>query len=246
METILTILRRIIATVMGKSLQALRPLVNPEPDKIDFETLRDLILEHGGDYKEGKPFLVGLRDSSNFGKFNDFFALMYREGFTKDGAPRLFTFGGTTDPGKKGSAWLCLGMYNKLWIRGERKSFKKFCKNGIVLRQNGSKCRIIRAAKGANIPAPDAYQKDGDFDIQFHPMGTTNKEKMSIGNWSEGCQGPMKISNYYEVLRTLENFDDRHTKPQRISYWLTSLKNKDVPLAIRTNQYNTRMVYDAK
>ena len=200
-----------------------------------YESLVENILLNKGNYIEGKPFLGAIRnDKIDINAFNDIFYLIYHDELNQ---PQVFVFRGTTHPGKYytdkpmnkyGAAILEPGMYNDIWILGQRKSFKKFYKNGIVFRQNGSKVKIRYDANKNGIADDFEILGEGNFEIQFHLGNLTNLVRM-IGKWGAGCQLAAFIRDYDFVIRTQQRYDELTRKENRISYYLTDMDNMLMP-----------------
>lgn len=209
----------------------------PKPKLTEYQVLKNLIIKNGGNYKDGKPFLIGIRDDSEIDKFNDLIVMLYKH----EGQEKLFVCKGTTDPGLhwtespingySGAAIVCEGVYNDVWIRGVRKSFKKYCKGGIVLRQNGSRIKIRRDIDKDGVGDSDEPVSEGNYEVQFHCMGINDKEH-KVGRWSAGCIGPMKISDYNYIMNVLEYYDAATGKKNRWSFWLTNKNNGNLPRGV--------------
>jgi len=204
-------------------------------EKNEYARIRDMIIDAGGNFKVGKPFLFGVRKENrtehNKDIFNDVIGVLY-------GANKIFYCVGTTDPGiywtknpypgYDGAARLCLGVYNNPWMVGRRKFGKRM---STVMRQDGAKMRIRRDIDKDGISDASDPMKDGWYQIQFHPMGFTNTDH-KIGRWSAGCQGPKSYDDFVTIIEIVKAYEKQHPK-SKYSYALFSIKDRRIPIRMR-------------
>lgn len=209
------------------------------------EKMVNLIVKHGGEYRKGKPFLFGVRNDSKIDRFNDVVGVIYE---TPEGLLKCFQCNGTTDPGapwvqnpwpgQPGAAMLCLGVYNDVWQIGKRggKFAQLFGKTKVeVLRQDGSTVRVARDIDKDGKIDVDEPVISGNFEIQFHPMSTTDRasEHKKVGRWSAGCQGPARLTDWLFILQVLKNYDKEHGR-QRYGYALFDVSQEGLPAEVKS------------
>ena len=218
---------------------ALKTFKTKNTEQNTFDKLYDLIKADGGDITPGHPFLFGVRNEADLNRFNDVVGMLYWE----DGKGKILLAKGTTDPGLKwtksqggGVARLEPGIHNGAWILGNRATFAKMAKTKTfrVFRQNGSKVWILRDQDRDGISDKGERREHTSREIQFHAMGFSDQsDGRTVGGWSAGCVGPMKISKYYKFIGIAAGYDKLKKKKQRYSFALFLKDDKRVPVRIR-------------
>jgi hypothetical protein len=186
-------------------------------DKLNY--IKNLYIKHG---VELKPFnIFGIRNKSKqlADDWNDII------GFFTNTKIQFFT--GTTDPGKhytlnpmnrKGTAHLCLGYHENIWMFGmHRGRYKAFCN---TWRCNKTKVwRDIDADGEFNNNNEKKYS--GHFGINLHRARSSGLA-FKVGRYSAGCQ----------VVRSPERFkmmieEGKKSGMKKFSYFLFDYKQID-------------------
>lgn len=172
---------------------------------------------------DSKPFnmnYVGIRDSSDLGKFNDLLFVFWKY----KGQWNFFSRWGTTDPGryyeqhilnKDGVAILKEGQYPKGWTLGlHQKKYEALVQNTEVT--------VIRDANKDGVLDLDSGTEDtGWFGINHH-RSHADAEVSKVGKYSAGCQVTHNPNEYDVFLAICRAAEDQWGKG--ITY---TLLNKD-------------------
>lgn len=188
------------------------------------EAVRKVMLLKGYKWFEAdsKPFnmnFVGIRDESNQGSFNDFFAIYWKH----EGQWSEFVWPGTTDPGlyysqnllnPDGVAILKEGQYSRAWTVGKHQG--KY--EALVQLKDVD---VYRDKNKDGIVDASGKVYTGKFGINHH-RAHAEAEVSKVGKYSAGCQVTHNPFEYNVFMAICKAAEDQWGKG--ISY---TLLNKD-------------------